>query len=513
MRRLSLNFYMTLLMKKTTQLHIYLGLIFLISQSFSQLTDPPDGPLRPVAEFERSQGVMVAYPYGFGIPASFIADMSQDVTVYVLVESYLQTNAEQELQAAGANMEHVEVVTGALDSIWIQDYGPYFVVDGNHEMVVVDFEYNRPRPFDNQVPARMCDFLDVAYFDSDIVHNGGNLMFDGYFTAAASTIVYTENPTIDVDQRMADYYGATFHMTQPDPTGNYHEHINCWAKFLSPEKIIVREVPPSHFYYNQIEAVAAYYAETLNCFGEPYKVYRVYTPNDEPYANSFILNDKVYIPVSGGQWDDEAIASFSAALPGYDVIGINYWDWLPTDALHCRVQALPDLEMLQMFHNPINNQEFPLDEYEFTLTLDDLSETGIISDSIRVFWKNHLMDDYDAVQLTQTDEYGEYLGAIPPQPIDTEVWYYLTAADSSGRSERLPIAGYYAFETPGGTPAMPGDINQDGSLNVMDIVMIVNHIVNIEYLTGYALYLADLDDNDIVNILDIIIILNLIVAG
>ncbi|MBT3250803.1 MAG: hypothetical protein HN729_12220 [Candidatus Marinimicrobia bacterium] len=490
-------------------------LLFTISLSFGsdliRITDPPQAPIRPVAEFERSIGVLISFP--LGIPLPFVQMMSEDVIIYCLVPGYLETSAQNQLSDAGVDMDNVEFIIGDVDTYWTQDYGPFFVVDGNNDMVIVDFEYNRPRPYDNQAPFRLSLELDIDYYDSDVVHNGGNLMFDGYNTIASSTIVYTENGSIDVDQRMLDYYGAVNHMTTSDPTTNYHQHINCWAKFLSPEKIMVISVPEYHSFYNNIEETVEFYENQMNCFGEPYKVYRVYTPNTEPYVNSFILNDKVYVPVGLGQWDDEAIIAFEDALPGYDVVGVEgTWldPWLPTDALHCRVLAIPDIQMLQIFHNPIDDQEFPLDGYDLSATIVDLSETGVIEESVTLHWTNDLMDDYESLTMTLSEIDDNYISAIPVQPIDTQVRYFLTASDNSGRDERLPIAGYYTFTAFGGNPADPGDVNLDDSLDILDIVLIVNHIINASQLSGYPLYLADINDDGILNILDVILLINIV---
>ena len=51
-------------------------------------------------------------------------------------------------------------------------------------------------------------------------------------------------------------------------------------------------------------------------------------------------------------WDDEALEVYQTALPGYEVIGVT-GTWESTDALHCRVKGIPDLEMLQLFHMPL----------------------------------------------------------------------------------------------------------------------------------------------------------------
>ena len=58
-----------------------------------------------------------------------------------------------------------------------------------------------------------------------------------------------------------------------------------------------------------------------------------------------------------------------------------------------------------------------------------------------------------------------------------------------------------------------GDGNQDGEVNILDIVIIVNHIVNIELLDPMGVYMADMDDNGNINILDIIQIINVILEN
>ena len=54
-------------------------------------------------------------------------------------------------------------------------------------------------------------------------------------------------------------------------------------------------------------------------------------------------------------------------------------------------------------------------------------------------------------------------------------------------------------------PELPGDLNQDFSLNIQDIILLVDIILNDEFTeTG------DLDNNGEVNILDVIQLIELI---
>ena len=77
-------------------------------------------------------------------------------------------------------MDNVEFVIGSTDSYWTRDYRSWWVVDGNRNVSVVDFTYNRPRPNDNQAPFKMSVYLSTPYFAIDLVHTGGNYMTDSY---------------------------------------------------------------------------------------------------------------------------------------------------------------------------------------------------------------------------------------------------------------------------------------------------------------------------------------------
>tara|TARA_A100001011_G_C14202333_1_gene796199 strand:- start:45 stop:1295 length:1251 start_codon:yes stop_codon:yes gene_type:complete len=389
-------------------------------------TDPPIGPIRSIAEYEPMQGVLIRYP--FGISTDLIREMASDVVVYCLVSSFNESAARNQMSNAGVNMNNVEFIIGNTDSYWTRDYGPWWVVDGNGEVGVVDFTYNRPRPNDNAAPSKVANHLNVPYYSADVVQTGGNYMTDGYGMSASTQIAYTENGCIDsncnasnsntncdyvplpnnfctsVDNTMLQYYGITDYHVVADPTDEYIDHIDCWSKFLSPEKLLIRSVPPNHPQYSEIEEVVDYFESISNSFGNSWEIFRVYTPNDQPYTNSLILNNKIFVPITNSSNDQAALSIYEQAMPGYEVLGFT-GSWDSTDALHCRVKGIPDLSL-------------------------------------------------------------------------------------------------YQYST--------GDVNMDGSINVQDIIVIVNFILSINSPTSIESNLADLNSDDDINIQDVILIVNLI---
>ena len=55
-----------------------------------------------------------------------------------------------------------------------------------------------------------------------------------------------------------------------------------------------------------------------------------------------------------------------------------------------------------------------------------------------------------------------------------------------------------------------GDINQDGSINVLDIVGMINFILSSNIPTDNQFILSDINEDGIINVLDIVLIVNII---
>ncbi|RLC56433.1 MAG: hypothetical protein DRH89_05685, partial [Candidatus Cloacimonadota bacterium] len=320
-------------------------------------TDPPTGIVRQTSEFEQMEGVLVVYP--LGVPYTLIAEMSQDITIYTIVQSYQQNQCETNYQNNGVNMANCEFINAATNTYWVRDFGPWFVSVDN-EIAIVDFPYNRPRPLDDEIPVIVANYFGIDLYGMDIEQTGGNYMCDGNFIGASTDLIYDENPGLtpaEIDQLVLDYLGIENYHVTIDPLDDYIKHIDCWGKFLDVDKILIGEVPESDYRYADFEFVADYFADQTSAWGNNYEVYRVYTPGGysqaTPYTNSLILNNKVFVPQTGSQWDDEAMATYEEVMPGYEIIGIYSSGWYDTDALHCRTRGIADRDMLYIQHDPI----------------------------------------------------------------------------------------------------------------------------------------------------------------
>lgn len=67
-------------------------------------------------------------------------------------------------------------------------------------MGIVDFIYNRPRPQDNMIPAKVAEVLSINLFAIDLKHCGGNYMTDGMGISASTNLVWNENQSFSHTQ-------------------------------------------------------------------------------------------------------------------------------------------------------------------------------------------------------------------------------------------------------------------------------------------------------------------------
>jgi len=401
----------------------------------------PETPVRAIAEFEPMRGVLIAYP--LGIPYSLVARLAEKEIVYTLVDdAATQSTALSNYQTNGVNTANCRFIVTDTDTYWTRDYGPWFVMNGQNELQVIDFVYNRPRPNDDAVPSVVASTLGVPSYTLNVTNTGGNFMTDGYGVAAATNLVLTENTSLtqtQINTQMLNYMGITDYQLYNDPNGTYINHIDCWAKYLDVDKILIRSVPTNHAQYAMIEAAVAAFAAKTSSLGTPYKIYRVNTPNDEPYTNSFIVNKRVFVPQMGTSNDSAALAVYRKAMPGYEVFGFSSGTnvWESTDAIHCRINGLPNTGLVHIQYHPdlntSSNQDIPIRTY--------ISHSNPLpTDSVYVYWKTGVLGSWHKSSMTD-DGANYWKTTIPAQAYGDTLLYAIHAADNTGRNSDFPLCG------------------------------------------------------------------------
>lgn len=407
-------------------------------------TDPPVSPVRNVGEFEQMQAVMVRYP--FGIPLTLVKEIADYMNVITIV-----ANASEEQTVTtqysnnGVNLENCSFMYAPTDSHWVRDYGAWFVFDGNNQPGVMDFPYNRPRPNDNNIPGHVANYLEIDLYGMNLIHTGGNYMTCGLGRSSSTELVAEENPTLsdeDIDSLVFHYLGIEDYYIIDDPLDEYIKHIDCWGKFLSPGKVLIGEVDTTDDRYDDFEAAAGFFKNTISPWGKPYEVFRVFTPGtapNTPYTNSLIANDRVFVPITGSQWDDEAIDAYEVAMPGYEIVAIMYGGWYNTDALHCRAKGIADVEMLYIDHMPLLGTIGFQESYDLTAEFIAYSGEDVYSDSALIYYS---IDGGEftssAMEWVSGDTWEGAISGISP---GDHISYYLYGTDESGHRVNHPYIG------------------------------------------------------------------------
>ena len=409
-------------------------------------TDPPTGEPRFVGEFEPMQGVMIRYP--LGIPTSLVVQLANNCRVYCVVSSSQQNSAQNSFQSAGVNMSNVTFVNAPSDSYWIRDYGPWYIFEDRNP-AIVDNRYNRNRPNDDNMSQVFANFWGIPMYGMNLTHTGGNMMEDGRGHGVSDELVFQENNNnaTNVRNKMRDYLGIDPYHVTIDPQGDYIAHVDCWGKYLAPDKILIAQLPQSNSQYALYEQVANYFATTNCCWGYPYHVYRVQEPGGStlaPYTNSLILNKCVYVPLgSNSNYNNMALQVYQEAMPGYQIIGVtnNDWStsWENTDALHCRTRGVMDFNMLFVDHREVlhGEQEWQ-PQYPVVSKFIAYSGMDLKQDSLLVYYSIN-GGAYQVAHMTATGNPDEYVGYITGFEGNDTIDYYVFGADESGHRYTQPV--------------------------------------------------------------------------
>ena len=487
--------------------------------NFTETPAPTEAP-RFVAEFEPMQGVMIRYP--LGIPTSLVKSLAENCQVYCIVQQSQESSARSRFNSAGVDMNRVTFVYAASDSYWVRDYGPWYIFAGN-KPAIVDNVYNRPRANDDAIPSAFASFWDIPLSGMNLTHTGGNMMQDGRGHAVSDDLVVQENNNneANVRQKMLDYLGIDNYHITIDPQGQYIAHVDCWGKYLAPDKILIAKLPQSNSRYEYYEEVANYFATTNCCWGYPYKVYRVEEPGGStvaPYTNSLILNKHVYVPMgSNSTYNERALQVYREAMPGYEVTGVanssGNSQWLNTDALHCRTRGVMDFNMLYVDHrNVLFGTQQCEDSIAVTSKFIAYSGKPLKEDSLLVYYS---IDNgpYQTAHMRPTGVPDEYVGYIKGYHNASEVAYYVFGADESGHRYQQPVFG--ELDPHHFTVSMPfilGDVNDDGVVDIVDVTALINYVLS-GNPTGVNLSAADCDRNSSVDINDVTTLINYVLNG
>lgn len=198
------------------------------------MATPAELGYRMPAEWEPHQATWLSWPHKeaswpgiidriWPVYARFVAELARGETVHINVnDAAMAEQARAFLAEAGATGD-IRLHEFPTNDAWCRDHGAIFVVRDTpkgRQLAATDWEFNAwgnkypPYDLDNQIPARMAEYLGVPRFCGGMVLEGGSIDVDGnglLLTTEQCLLNPNRNPHLDrqaIEQRLRDMLGV-----------------------------------------------------------------------------------------------------------------------------------------------------------------------------------------------------------------------------------------------------------------------------------------------------------------
>ncbi|GEM67345.1 agmatine deiminase [Sphingobacterium mizutaii NBRC 14946 = DSM 11724] len=333
------------------------------------------------AEWEKQDALWLSWPHKeeswpgkietiYEPYSQFIKLVAEDQLVRINVaDEEMKAFALSHIEKSGAKMENISFYLNPTNDAWCRDHGPAFVINrATGEKAVVDWGYNAwggkypPFDLDDVVPTRIAKEFNLKLFTPPIVMEGGSVEFNGkgtILTTSACLLNENRNPHLNKEQietYLKDYYGQDQVLWLGDGIvgDDTDGHIDDITRFVSEDTVltVVEEDKADDNYellqenLENLKAMKLLDGRSLNVIELPMPRPVEYDDQRLPasYANFYIANKVVIVPVFNDKNDSKALEIIQSVFPDRKVIGIDSVDIIwGLGSFHCLSQQEPSI--------------------------------------------------------------------------------------------------------------------------------------------------------------------------
>jgi agmatine deiminase len=264
--------------------------------------------------------------------------------------------------------ERVEYFHIPTDEPWCRDHGPIFVKrDKSPQLAVLNFGFNawgyKLSPFDedNAVPPAVAKALGLPIFDFEhFILEGGSIDTNGQgtlLTTESCLLNANRNPTLDrtaIEKKLRDKLGVKKILWLGDGIegDDTDGHVDDITRFIGPSTVITAVEEDEHDPNFQPLQQNLDRLHTMRLAdGEPLHVLTLPMPTrimrdgqrlPASYANFYIANSVVLLPVFNEHIDSWAVSALHEAFPTRRIVPIDCRELIwGLGAFHCLTQQQP----------------------------------------------------------------------------------------------------------------------------------------------------------------------------
>jgi agmatine deiminase len=305
------------------------------------------------------------YP-NYSLFVKYLAE-SELVRINVADET-MKNSAIRHLQKANVNMDKVQFFLHPTNDAWCRDHGPAFLINPDAEIkkVIVDWNYNAwgnkypPYDLDDVIPTLIGKHFNIPVYNPGIVMEGGSVEFNGKGTLLTSTACLlneNRNPHLNqsqIEEYLHNYYGVeqVLWVDEGIIGDDTDGHIDDTVRFVNEDTVItvIEENKADENYallqtnLKQLQQMRLLNGKQLNIVELPMPDELIYEDQRLPcsYANFYISNKHVIVPVFNCAKDEKALSIIEDCFPNREVVGIDSTDIIwGLGSFHCLSQQEP----------------------------------------------------------------------------------------------------------------------------------------------------------------------------
>lgn len=260
-----------------------------------------------------------------------------------------------------------------INDVWARDCGPVFIrkeEQGREIFAITDWKYNawggkyHPYDDDDRLPAYFAENYGFERFKPGMVLEGGSIETNGNGILLATESVLlnpNRNPGMDktgIEQKLKDYLGIEkiIWLKKGLAGDDTDGHIDDLARFLNEDTILaVTTGDPDDVNYEALQTNLHILQKAKDQNGNSFNIETLPLPRTRiegttvdgseyvpaSYANFYIANGVVLVPVYDERCDDMALELLKRYFPDREVIGIPCADLVwGQGSIHCITQQL-----------------------------------------------------------------------------------------------------------------------------------------------------------------------------